>query len=534
MADKSTLSIEKAERVDHQLVRGIGVPALTANIISSTVGAGIFVIPAAVARGLGSAAPLAFICCAIAMVLFVTCFAIAGSRVSLTGGLYAYVEVAFGRYVGFLAGMLYFLTALGAVAGVVNVLANSVALVVPFLGAAVMRVVVMLAVYGVLVFINIRGVREGAGAVTVITVAKLLPLLLFVCVGIFFIHAPNLSWSGWPSSKSLGDAVILLIFAFVGIEVALIPSGEVKNPARTVPLSAYLSLVITTIIYLMIQLVAQGTLGADLGNHLDAPLAESAAQFLGNLGRMILLAGASISAFGFVTSDILSSPRMIFAVGRDGALPQFFAHVHPRHRSPDVAIITYAALAFALSISGTFEKLAVLSNVAVLLMYLLCCAACWVLVQRDVRSDGDPFNFRGMKIVPALAILAIIWILAHATIREFVITAVVLVEATLAYLASYLDRRFRREHPGARPYRWGYYFSIHMPISVIIGAALLHCPVAAIVGFGALYSVLAWFFAKRQHWAWITLTILSFNVLLWVAHCVYLGRRWREQSALAT
>src|SRR2546430_5982061 len=234
MAAEETMSIQRAERVDHQLIRGIGVPGLTANIINSTIGAGIFVIPATVARGLGHAAPVAFICCAIAMVLFVTCFAIAGSRVSLTGGLYAYVEVAFGRYVGFLAGMLYFLTALGAVAGVVNVLANSVALVVPFFGGPVMRIIVMLAVYGSLVLINIRGVRQGAGAVTVITLAKLLPLLLFIFVGIFFIHAPNLAWSGWPSSKSLGDSVILLIFAFVGFDLALIPSGDVNKPARTV------------------------------------------------------------------------------------------------------------------------------------------------------------------------------------------------------------------------------------------------------------------------------------------------------------
>ncbi len=442
MADGSAVSIQQAKRVDHQLVRGIGTPALTANIVSSTIGAGIFVIPATVARELGPAAPLAFICCAIAMVLFVTCFAIAGSRVSLTGGLYAYVEVAFGRYVGFLAGMLYFLTALGAVAGVVNVLANSVALVVPVLGSPAMRIMVMLAVYGSLVLINIRGVREGAGAVTVITVAKLLPLLLFVCVGIFFIHTPNLSWSSWPGSKSLGDAVILLIFAFVGIEVALIPSGEVKNPARTVPRSAYLALIITTVIYILIQIVGQGTLGAELANHPGAPLAESAATFLGNLGRTILLAGATVSAFGFVTSDILSSPRLIFAFGRDGALPQFFAHVHPRFRSPDVAIITYAALAFALSISGTFEKLAVLSNVAVLLMYLLCCTACWVLVQRDVRADGaQPFNFAGMKIVPALAIVAIFWILTHATAREFLVTGIVLALASIMYFVRFHVRQ---------------------------------------------------------------------------------------------
>ncbi|HZR78275.1 MAG TPA: amino acid permease [Chthoniobacterales bacterium] len=442
MPGETVTEIQQAERLDHLLVRGIGIPALTANIVSSTIGAGIFVIPATVAKGLGPAAPLAFVCCAIAMVLFVTCFAIAGSRVSLTGGLYAYVEAAFGRYVGFLAGILYFLTALGAVAGVVNVLANSVALVVPFLGGTVMRILVMFAVYAFLVLINIRGVREGAGAVTIITVAKLLPLLLFIGVGMFFVHAPNLSWSGWPGSKSLGEAVVLLMFAFVGIEVALIPSGEVKNPSRTVPRSAYLALVVTTIIYILIQVVGQGTLGAALADYPDAPLAASAAKFLGDFGRTVLLAGATISAFGFVTSDILSSPRMIFAFGRDGAFPEFFAHVHPRYRSPDVAIITYATIAFALSISGTFEQLAVLSNVAVLLMYLLCCAGCWVLVQRDVRSDGEPFTFPGMKIVPALAIIAIFWILAHATLREFTVTAIVLGIASILY---FVRRQLRQK-----------------------------------------------------------------------------------------
>src|SRR5213593_5053918 len=122
------------------LVRALGVRSLTASIVNTTIGAGIFVLPAAVAAGLGTAAPAAYLVCAALMALIVSCFAAAGSRVSLTGGLYAYVEVAFGRYVGFLAGVLYGITALGAVAGVVNVLANSVALVVPFLGSPVMRI----------------------------------------------------------------------------------------------------------------------------------------------------------------------------------------------------------------------------------------------------------------------------------------------------------------------------------------------------------------------------------------------------------
>src|SRR2546430_5066997 len=192
----------------------------------------------------------------------------------------------------------------------------------------------------------------------------------------------------------------------------------------------------------LVQLAARGSFGVDLANHKDAPLAEAAAKFLGNLGRTVLLAGAALSAFGFVPSDILSSPRMIFAFGRDGALPAFFAHVHPRYRSPDVAIITYAVLAFSLSVTGTFEQLAVLSNVAVLLMYLLCCAGCWFLVQRDIRTEGQPFNFPGMKIVPVLAIIAIIWILSHATVREFAVNGILLALASAVYL---IRGQFRRK-----------------------------------------------------------------------------------------
>jgi amino acid transporter len=282
----------------------------------------------------------------------------------------------------------------------------------------ILRILLIALVYGVLLLINIRGVRKGAGAVIIVTPAKLLPLALFLFVGIFYIHPQNFTWPGWPQTKDLNDSIVLLMFAFVGIEVALIPSGEVKNPSRTVPRSAYLALIVTTFIYLMIQVVAQGTLGENLAHYPKGPLAEAAATFLGPTGRAILLAGATISAVGFVTSDILSSPRMIFAFGRDGSIPAWFAHVHKNYRSPDVAIVTYTLIAFALSVSGSFERLAVLSNVAVLLMYLLCCLACWFLVQRDVRAEGAPLNFPGMQLIPILAIAVNVWILAQSALSE--------------------------------------------------------------------------------------------------------------------
>ncbi|MGZ5022747.1 MAG: APC family permease, partial [Chthoniobacterales bacterium] len=274
----------------------------------------------------------------------------------------------------------------------------------------VVRVVAMFLVYAALAMINIRSVRAGAGAVELVTLAKLLPLLLFVGAGIFFMHPANLGWPSWPGSHSLGDTILRLIFAFVGIEVALIPSGEVKNPVRTVPRAIYMALAITTALYLLIQLVAQGTLGADLANHPNTPLAEAAAQFLGNTGRTILVLGATISAFGFITSDILSSPRMLFALGRDGVLPPWFAHVHKRYHSPDSAIVVYAALAFLLSISSSFEGLVVLSDVAVLLMYLLCCSAVWPLLRSGGQPGQKPLAFPGMQFVPGFAVAAILWL----------------------------------------------------------------------------------------------------------------------------
>lgn len=124
----------------------------------------------------------------------------------------------------------------------------------------------------------------------------------------------------------------------------------------------------------------------------------------------------------------------MFAFGRDRILPSWFAHVHPRYRSPDFAIISYATIALVFSISSTFEALAIMANVAVLLLYLLCCAAAWVLVQRDVRADGQkPFAFPGAQIFPFVSIAVIIWILAHATVREFTVTGAVLAVASVLY-----------------------------------------------------------------------------------------------------
>jgi APA family basic amino acid/polyamine antiporter len=221
----------------------------------------------------------------------------------------------------------------------------------------------------------------------------------------------------------------------------LIPSGEVKNPARTVPRAIYLALILTTALYILIQLVAQGTLGANLALHKDAPLAEAAKVFLGNTGRLLLLAGATVSGFGFIASDILSSPRILFAFGRDGILPRWLAHVHPRWRSPDLSILIYSSVAFLLSLTSSFASLAIMANVAALLLYIICCAAAWELMRRNVRTETAPFTFPGASIVPIVSIIAIIWILSHATWDEWKVNVGVFLVGSALYFIQVVVRR---------------------------------------------------------------------------------------------
>ena len=419
--------------VESQLVRAIGVRQLTASIVNVTVGAGIFVLPAAVAMNLGAAAPAAYLVCAVAMALIVTSFALAGSRVSLTGGIYVYVEVAFGPFVGVLAGMLQWLVLWLTAAGLTSAFADQVGLLVPGVAAGTGRLAVILATLALLAFVNLRGVKPGAWLVEGITVAKLLPLALLIGVGVFAIQPAHLAWPGWPAGEALGSTVLLLIFAFAGIEVALVPSGEVREPERTVPRAIYLALGVTTLLYLAIQAVAQGVLGDELRQEASAPLAAAAGKLLGDGGRLLVLLGGMVSMFGYLSGDMLASPRSIFAFGRDALLPRLFASVHPRFRTPHVAIATHAVLVAAVAATNTFTHLALLSNVGVLTLYFLGCAAALRFVSRPAAPGAAGLRLPGERIIPVAAMAVILWILAHATGRELAVLAATLAAATLLY-----------------------------------------------------------------------------------------------------
>ena len=427
-------------RNEGSLIRALGVWGLAANIVNITVGGGIFRLPAAAAAGLGPAAPVAYVVCAIAMGLIVLCFAEAGSRVSLTGGLYAYIEVAFGPLVGFLTGVMLWAGITAATAAVSSFFADALGALIPALAAGPARATSLVVILAALAALNVAGVRGASRFNAVMTVAKLLPLILLIVVGATVMKRENLAWHTAPGTSDVARASAVLIFAFLGVETALVPSGEVRDSSRTVPRAIFIAMVGVTLLYLAVQIVAQGTLGPGLAGQ-KTPLAEAAAVALGAPGRTLILVGSAVSMFGYVSGMTMAVPRMLFAFARDGFLPQPLAWVHTKFRTPYVAIAAQTVIVVGLAVSGSFETLAIIANGSVLLVYAASCLAVIELRRKRVQESGAPFRVPFAALVPVLALGIIFWLLTSLSADEWKALLVVLGVAIVAYVASLPSRR---------------------------------------------------------------------------------------------
>jgi basic amino acid/polyamine antiporter, APA family len=416
------------------LQRIVGVRALALMIVSVTVGAGIFGMPALAARDLGAAAILAYIVCAIIMGLVALCFAEAGSRVAGTGGLYAYATAAFGPLAGGMVGMLLF-TANGAFANaaVAALFANTMALLVPWFAVPMARAGLIVGMYGAFAWLNVRGARGGVTAAQVTTVVKLMPLVLLVVAGAFFIHPEHLRWTVAPTLTTLGRASTVLIFAFIGLEGGLSISGEVSNPARTVPRAILFGVASVVALYIGVQLVAQGVLGEMLRGASTAPLADTAQVAFGNMGGTLVLVATVLSTLGFMAADILATPRVLLALGTDGFLPKAVGQIDPVRKTPMIAIVCYVGLALVLALSGGFAVLALVSAAGTLVMYLICCLGVLRLRAKDVSGPDTPFIVPGGPAIPLLASLGIVALLLSLERKELFALGGVLVVCAVPY-----------------------------------------------------------------------------------------------------
>jgi len=420
---------------DTGLVRAMGTGALAANIVNSVVGATIFAVPGALAASLGVYAVLAFVGCALVIGAIAICFAEAGSRVPTSGGAYGFIETAFGPLTGYVAGtVLWFAGALasgGLAAAVADVAINLLPPAYAGL-AGVLRVAVIIGVIGSIAAVNVRGVLQGARLINTLTLLKLVPLAVFLVVGATAIEAGNFPLGAFAGDGEAGHAIILALFAYMGMETSLCASGEIARPARTIPRALVLAMVGVTLLYTAVQVVAQGILGPALAQS-TVPLADAMARVSPAL-RLLMLAGAAVSMYGWLSSDILSSPRILFALARDGLMPTILGRVHPRTHVPHVAIVAYATLAVLLALSGTFTQLAVLSALATAPLYIAGCAAAWKLARDRVAMAGDPLNFRWLLPAVLVGIASMVAMVAMASPTEIAGLALLVGISVAAYL----------------------------------------------------------------------------------------------------
>lgn len=412
---------------DKGLKREIGVWGLTANIMNIMVGAGIFGLPAIVAGQLGAASIFAYLFCGVLITLVVLCFAEAGAKVKNTGGPYTYIETAFGNYAGFLAGVFTVIANMLASAAVVNLMLDILATLRPEFGQSWVRILVLSMLYLGLVLTNIIGVKQGMGLVKFTTVLKLTPLLLLVLIGWKDVTAGNLHIGSLPGFSALGQSSLTLFFAFLGCETGLVVGGEIKNPSRTLPRAVFIAIGSVVLLYILLQLVSQGILGAQLAVFKATPLAEAAKIVFGPAGYIMLIAGSAVSIFGNVSGDMLNTPRVLFALCRDRVIPiKKLAQIHPRFATPSVAILVYGLAVFIVAIMGNFEQLAAITTSAILLVYLGV-ALSVIQLRKKIRSEAGEFKIPGGNLVPVLSAGIILCFLSHLSSRE--------IWATLVFIA---------------------------------------------------------------------------------------------------
>ncbi len=427
---------------DEGLIRTIGPKALGTNIFNMVVGAGIFVLPGYVAAQLGSAALVAYFICAAAVALIFLCYAEIGSRITRSGGSYAYIEDAFGKFPGFIAStLLWFGWAVFSDAAITIAMVETIAIAVPLLNDPVWRVVFIVALFSFMAYTNVVGVKSGIRFAMFNTAAKFVPLALLLIVGLTMINFDNLAITEMPSLENIGAGTLLLIFAFSGAETALNTSGEFKNPARTVPLGLLLGMGSIFIVYLGLQTVAQGVLGDGLAQNTEAPLAAAAEIVFGEWGATLLLAGAAISIFGTLSGDILATPRVIFAAARDGNLPGVLGKVHPKYKTPHMAIMLYAFAIGAIALSGSFQTLAVLASGSILLVYAGVSAAALKVRLRDGDPKEGEFKMPGKFIIPVLSCALISWMLYQMTGEEWLGLIIFLAVSTVLYVVQNIVRK---------------------------------------------------------------------------------------------
>jgi len=417
------------------LVRAIGRWSLTALVVNSVIGSGVFGLPSTVAGLLGKFSPIAVLLAGAGMVMIFACFAEVASQFQQAGGPYLYARAAFGRGMGIQMAWMLCLGQVAAPAANANLFVKYLGEFWPHAIDPLPRALILTVLVGVLAFINVCGVRAGAQVSNFFTAAKLVPLFAVIGMGLFVLHAHHAAIA--PSSSSAVtphqwlSALLLLVFAYGGFETALAPMSEAKDPRRDAPFALFTALIICTVMYALIQWVVIGVLPDPA--HSERPLADVARVAVGSFGAALVAVGALISFYGYLGAKILGMPRVTYALAEQGDFPKAFAAIHPRFHTPYVSILVFSALVWAFALSGEFKWNVTLSAVARLLYYAVCCAALPVLRRRQPGTAS--FRLPAGNLLAALAVLICAVLLTQVDFGQSLIVAATITLGLLNWLA---------------------------------------------------------------------------------------------------
>ena len=424
-ARKRTTRPDGAAEPAEALVRQLSAWGIWLLAVNSMIGAGIFGVPAGAAALTGAWSPLVFLGCGLLLAAVLLCLAEVASRFQGTGGPIVYLRTAFGPLAGFQAGWAFYLARVTAFAANVNLLVATLAFFWPALGGGVLRVVLLALVIGSLAFVNIIGARQAMRSIGVLTVLKFFPLLLLVAVGLAWLDPGELlpDAGTLPPALDFGTAALLVIYAFVGWENALVPAGETRNPGRAIPVGLFWALGGVTVLYILIQVVSLAVL-PELGAS-ERPLVDVGAAMFGPFGAILITAAVVVSIGGNSAGAMFTAPRLTYALAREGSLPAWFGHVHPAYRTPARSILVFAVAGFLLASYGSFIWLAAMSSLVRVGIYMACIAAMPRLRQRMGTAD-ESFRVPWGWTIPIAAFAVCGLLLTQVGLMSLVATVVVL------------------------------------------------------------------------------------------------------------
>jgi len=410
-------------------------------VINGVIGSGIFGLPSKAFKEVGVYSIAAFLICAFAVFVIILCFAEVSSRFDKTGGPYLYALSSFGPLPAFLTGWLLLLTRFITYAALINLLVTYLSVFSDWFELQTPRVITIVLLTVLLAYVNHVGIKNSTRVNNFLTITKLLPLLLFIIVGFFFIKSENYAVKNVPDFSSFSSTVLLLVFAFGGFESVLVNTGEVKNPEKNLPFALLLAALIIACIYMSVQIVSIGTLPSLAET--DKPLAEASQLFMGKAGSVIIALGAIISVTGTLNAIMLVGSRLPFAFSEEDQFPKVFSFTHPKYKTPTWSLLLFMTITIIISLNYSFLSAASISAITRVMIYTIVCITLLVL-RKKKQEQKEFFKIKYGNIVAILGVLITIWLLSNATAKELKHVGIAIGIGLLVYLLMELSKQIWR------------------------------------------------------------------------------------------